>query len=85
MLVAWPAGAAEILATDANLLIFATLQRTLAAAVPMYLRLCSCICDCVAMYLQLYAWYLRLSSCICVCVGGNLVFKEALQSFVCFI
>lgn len=30
--------------------------------------------------------YLRLSGCICVCcVGGNLVFKEALQSFVCFI
>lgn len=43
MLVAWPAGAAEILATDVNLSIFATLQRTLAAAAPMYLRLCSCV------------------------------------------
>lgn len=50
MLAAWPAVAAEILATDANLSIFATLQRTLAAAAPMYL-LCKYICDCVAVYL----------------------------------
>lgn len=54
MLVAWPAGAAEILATDANLSIFATLQRTLAAAAPMYL-LCKCIYVCVAVYLRLYS------------------------------